>query len=143
MTKLVVITQVPALGFVKGDVVTDDVSVLQGNPRAVVKSSAYIAGLVAGSLRHAFVAQNPVTGTPVIPSPTDLTVAAISESINYAATSLSLTPAQVLLLVQTQLGVTVQGTVASTTASSTSVSSAVGTLHSTFAAFGLLGAATN
>lgn len=106
MTTLVAITDVPSLGLTAGDIVTDDSSVAASSDRARLKSSAYVAGLFTGNLRRAFVAQDPATGAPVVPSQTDLFVSSLSQSIVYSAPSLGLTPAQILSLVQSYLSST-------------------------------------
>ena len=103
MTTLVVITDVPSLGLTVADIVTDDPNVAASSGRARLKSSAYVAGLYTGNLRRCFVAQDPTTGAPVVPTPVDLFVASAAQSITNTAPSLGLTPNQILSLIQTYL----------------------------------------
>lgn len=104
MTTLVAIYDTPALGLRTGDVVTDDSSVVAANPNAILKASAYVAGLLTGNYAHALVPQGLSGGVPTPPSPVDLFVASTAQAIvNLAATS-GFTAAQIIATLQAQIG---------------------------------------
>jgi hypothetical protein len=103
MTTLVVITDAPSLGLTVGNIVTDDQTVLTTYPQARLKASAYVAGLLTGNLRRCFVAQDPGTGTPVVPLASDLLTATIGQNIIRSSAGVGVTPAQLFSLLATYL----------------------------------------
>jgi hypothetical protein len=103
MTTLVVITDVPSLGLTVGNIVTDDPAVAAAYPRARLKASAYVAGLLTGNLRRCFVAQDPLTGAPIVPAPSDLLTASLGQAIVQSSPSVGLTPQQLFGLLAAYL----------------------------------------